>query len=92
MSQTVREFINDYQGFDFENGEIVIVDQRCGKQIICHTDSADVYQRTFSEEHNISENTVLLSGGQFVNYWAPGILNKTVWHWTHSFKTMLIIV
>lgn len=32
---TLREFLETYRGFDFENGEIVIVNQRTAKSYIC---------------------------------------------------------
>ena len=35
MKYTLKSFLEDYEGFDFEHGEIVIVDQRCCKQYIC---------------------------------------------------------
>ena len=35
MKYTLKMFLEDYEGFDFERGEIVIVDQRCGRQYIC---------------------------------------------------------
>ena len=35
-NQTLRDFFEDYNGFDYENGEIVIVDQRRAKQFIAN--------------------------------------------------------
>lgn len=31
----VCELIEDYRGFDWENGEVVLVDQRAAKSYIC---------------------------------------------------------
>ena len=35
---TLKEFLQDYTGFDFGNGEIVIVNQRTAKSYICKLD------------------------------------------------------
>lgn len=32
---TLKEFIETYEGFDWENGEVVLIDQRRGKNYIC---------------------------------------------------------
>ena len=90
MSQTVTEFINTYQGFDFNEGEIVIVDQRSGKQIICRVETKEAYSNIEGEK--LSDNTILLSGGANADYWLPRVYRQNVWNWTHTAKTMLIIV
>lgn len=33
--QTLKEFLEDYKGFNYENGEVVIVNQRAAKSYIC---------------------------------------------------------
>lgn len=90
MSQTVTDFINDYQGFNFQDGEIVIVDQRSGKQIICKVETKDAFRRI--EGDKLADDTILLSAGITADYWMPGVYRRQVWNWTHTFKTMLIIV
>ena len=30
---TLKEFIETYEGFDWENGEVVLIDQRRGKKL-----------------------------------------------------------
>ena len=36
---TLREFLEDYKGFDYSNGEIVIVNQRTAKTYICRCEN-----------------------------------------------------
>lgn len=69
----LREFLEDYKGFDFENGEIVLVNQRTGKQRIC------TYR-----------NGELKTTNPFINFTVE--LEMSVWNWTHTEKTMLIVI
>ena len=46
MKYTVKMFLEDYEGFDFAHGEIVIVDQRCGKQYICKYQNGNLIHQT----------------------------------------------
>lgn len=70
-SETLKEFLEGYQGFDYENGEIVIVDQRCGKNYICKytNNSLKSMYHDFTAEYE-----------------------RSVWNWTHTKNTMLIVI
>lgn len=57
-SQTLREFLSDYPGFDFLNGEIVIVDQRTGKNYICKLVGEKLRSSTFHDFTNEYERSV----------------------------------
>lgn len=35
MKYTLKMFLEDYEGFNFESGEIVLVDKNCDRQYIC---------------------------------------------------------
>lgn len=57
----LNELMQDYEGFDWKNGDIVIVDQRSGKQFIIGViDPIDEYlnKNVYSWTH--SKNTMLL--------------------------------
>ena len=72
MKYTLQMFIEDYEGFDWEHGEIVIVDQRKGNSYICTMKNGKLFHPVhmdFSRE-----------------------LRKEVYHWTHTDKTMLIML
>lgn len=55
MGQTLEDFINTYEGFDWENGEVVIIDQRVGKSYLCHFENGVIkhpYHISFDVEFN----------------------------------------
>lgn len=72
VSETLKEFLEDYHGFDFENGEIVIVDQRTGKNFICKLVGKKLRSATF---HDFTAE-----------------YERSVWSWTHTQNTMLIVI
>lgn len=73
---TLKEFIETYEGFDWENGEVVVVNQRTGTQ--------GVYRRKLTKEDGYGLNKQGLFMGTD--------LERIVWNWTHTAKTMLIIL
>lgn len=76
--QTVRHFLEDYSGFDYENGEVVIVQQGSATLVICTP--------RIEEDGSISLNYMKASATHFI----PNLYNRQVWHWNHTAKTMVI--
>ena len=81
MSQTVHEFINCYEGFDYENGEIVIFNQRTGQHSIVKA----------TKKHELAPR-VLTGSLLLEDMYNDRFRNRGVWNWTHTGKTMLIIL
>lgn len=65
----LKDFIETYTGFNFNAGEVVVIDQRCGKSYICECKDGELIHpyHEFKKE-----------------------MQKEVYNWTHSAKTMLI--
>ncbi len=68
----LKDFIETYEGFDWENGEVVIVDQRIGKNYLCKC-----------KNHQLKHPIHL-------DFDRECRLN--VYSWTHTSKTMLIVI
>ena len=69
----LRDFIEIYEGFKWQSGEIVIVDQRRAESYIC----------TY-------ENGKLIHPYMYVTDKFEQMLEREVYSWTHTTKTMLI--
>lgn len=68
----LKDFIETYEGFDWENGEVVIVDQRIGKNYLCKCKNHQLkhpIHLEFEREYRLN-----------------------VYSWTHTSKTMLIVI
>ncbi len=70
------DFLEDYQGFFWIKGEISIVDQRKGIFRICTV-----------REGETRDRALYWMGSELTEDW-----NKPVWSWTHTEKTMLIVL
>lgn len=64
----LREFLNTYEGFDFTQNEMVLVNQRTGY-------------------HKIGKLSYLEQFDSFCE-----CMDKPVYTWTHTDKTMLIVL
>lgn len=66
---TLMDFLATYTGFNFNAGEVVVIDQRRGKHYICECKDGKLVHpfHEFKDE-----------------------MQKEVYDWTHSAKTMLI--
>lgn len=62
--QSLKEFLESYEGFDLENGELVLIEN--------------------TWVHIYSKRTMYQMSAR--------LLNKSVYNWTHTFKTMGIIL
>lgn len=69
--EKLKEFLDCYKGFDYENGEVVIVDQRQAQNFICKYRDGDL----------ISQSIILCYA-----------YSRDIYKWTHTEKTMLIII
>ena len=68
----LKDFIETYEGFDWENGEVVILDQRIGKNYLCKCKNRQLkhpIHLDFEREYQLN-----------------------VYSWTHTSKTMLIVI
>ncbi len=66
----LKDFIETYEGFDWNNCEIVVIDQRIGKSYLCK-----------------------LKNGRLIHPYHLAVskeLEKSVYDWTHSEKTMVV--
>ena len=70
---TLRDFIETYEGFNWQSGEIVVVDQRRAKSYICTCENGKI-------DHPY----------MFVTDMFERMLEREVYSWTHTDKTMLI--
>lgn len=66
---SLKDFLETYTGFNFNTGEVVVIDQRRGKHYICEYKDGKLI-------HPFHE--------------FKGEMQKEVYDWTHSEKTMLI--
>ena len=66
---TLKDFLESYTGFNFNTGEIVVIDQRKGKHYICEWKNGKL-DHPF---HDFKDE-----------------MEKDVYDWTHTAKTMLI--
>lgn len=54
---TLKEFIETYEGFDWDNGEVVLIDQRRGKNYICTCENRRLkhpFHPDFEREYNLN--------------------------------------
>jgi hypothetical protein len=72
---TLREFVKEYEGFDWENGEVAIFDQRRGTNRLCTVKNGELIWMCMPIMEDGELNT-----------------SKIVYDWTHSSKTMLIVI
>jgi hypothetical protein len=79
MAQTVHEFINSYEGFNYAEGEVVVFNQRTGKRGIFNT-----IRPTATGPRELHTTAL------HPNFYKDEIADRVVWDWTHTFKTMLI--
>lgn len=66
MKQTLKEFMNDFEGFDFENGTIVIVRFGKGESYIIEKGSVwsfilDKYENETVYNWNCSKNVMVIT-------------------------------
>ena len=66
---TLKDFLETYTGFNFNTGEVVVIDQRRGKHYICEYKDGKLVHPF--HKFNVE-------------------MQKEVYDWTHSEKTMLI--
>lgn len=77
---SLKEFIESYEGFNWENGEIVVVHQRVGKQYIC-------------KYHKFANPDVGFKLARIPGLYIDNkLMEMDVYSWTHTEKTMLIVL